>query len=84
MFKLTTVSGVIQNVPSLIFVLFIGPWSDRYGRKPLLILPTIGYLLMSGVILVNVIFFDELVAEWMLLEAVQDFTGGLPCALAGM
>ena len=32
----------IKGVPPILFVLFIGPWSDRFGRKPLMIVPLIG------------------------------------------
>ncbi len=31
-------------VPGLILCVFLGPWSDENGRKPLLVLPLLGYV----------------------------------------
>ena len=39
---------------------FTGPLSDKFGRKPLLILSLIGYLILSIVFLINCFWFDEL------------------------
>lgn len=41
------VRSTIESLFSVLLCLFIGPWSDRFGRKPLLIVNLIGtvYLL---------------------------------------
>ncbi len=83
MFRLTSTSVLIQNVPTMLFVLFVGPWSDQFGRKFLVCLPLFGQMLHCAVYLVNVYYMTELSADWLLLEALQDLTGGLPCLTLG-
>ena len=39
----------IGNIPLIAFSIIAGPLSDVFGRKPLMIVPLIGYIL-SGVI----------------------------------
>ena len=34
--------SMLSSIPSMLVALFIGPWSDQNGRKPVLILPFIG------------------------------------------
>ena len=29
-------------VPCMLVALFIGPWSDKNGRKPVMMIPTVG------------------------------------------
>lgn len=55
----------------MLFALFLGPWSDRAGRKLLILLPFVGYALGCVVFLVNVYFFDELYVEFLWFEAVS-------------
>ena len=60
----------------MIFVLFAGPLTDTYGRKPLIICALFGYFLLDVIFLLNSIFFYELRVEYLLLECLQDLTGG--------
>ena len=60
----------------MIFVLFAGPLTDTYGRKPLIICALFGYFLLDVIFLINSIFFYELKVEYLLLECLQDLTGG--------
>ena len=55
----------------MLFALFLGPWSDRAGRKLLILLPFVGYALGCVVFLVNVYFFNELYVEFLWFEAVS-------------
>ena len=64
-------NSIIQAIPGCIYVLFAGPWSDRNGRKLLLIFPVCGYILNNGIFLINSYFFYELKAEYLLLECIQ-------------
>ena len=48
-----------------------GPWSDRAGRKKLILFPILGYCFMEILFLVNSIFFEELVVEYLMLEIFQ-------------
>ena len=59
---------VLNSVPSMMFTLFAGPWSDHHGRKPLLILTVFGQCLHHLVFLINSYFFKELKAEFLLFE----------------
>lgn len=47
--RLGMYSSIIENLPKILFVLFLGSWSDKHGRKIPLILPFIGGVLYSFV-----------------------------------
>ncbi|TRY72725.1 hypothetical protein TCAL_00269 [Tigriopus californicus] len=74
--KLKIYNRVLQSIPSLLFTVLAGPWSDVYGRKTFLISSMFGFVFNNAVFLVNAYFFYELKAEWLLLECLQDWTGG--------
>lgn len=40
--KIFMVRAVLENIIPAIISFFIGPWSDRYGRKPILISAFLG------------------------------------------
>ena len=73
----------VKGIPPIIFALFIGPWSDKFGRKFLIIFPLFGYVLYDLWFLVNVIYYDELVVEYLMLEIVQYWFGGFMCMFLG-
>ncbi len=68
-------NSIINCVPSIFFVLFLGPWSDAHGRKPLMILPTAGGCLSTLIFMANY-FWDSWPAEYLLLAS-------LPASLLG-
>ena len=68
---LQTTSRCIQSIPPLIYALFAGPWCDRNGRKPLILISLFGYILCQAVFLINTIWYHELKAEYLLLESIQ-------------
>ena len=68
---LKSYNQVLQAIPPCVLVLFTGPWSDKYGRKPLLISALFGYFLSNAIFFFNTYFFFELKAEFLLFEAIQ-------------
>lgn len=74
----------VKGVPPIIFALFIGPWSDKFGRKFLIVFPLIGYALYNIWFLINVIFFETFVVEYLMLEFIQFWFGGYMCLFLGL
>ena len=58
------------QIPQVIFALFLGPWSDRAGRKMLIMLPYFGYFLVCVSMIANVYFFDEVAIDLIVVESV--------------
>lgn len=71
--KLNIYNRVLQAVPSFVFAVLAGPWSDVYGRRTFLILSISGFVFNNVVFMLNIFFFYELKAEWLLLE-VRSYT----------
>ena len=78
-----TLTLTLKVIPPIIFNLFIGPWSDNCGRKMLMLIPITGYIAYMGWFLINVIFFDEMTADWLMLEIFQYWPGGYMCLFLG-
>lgn len=75
---MTIWQSVIQHTIPSIFVIFIGSWSDRTGkRKPVLLLPIIGELVRVLGLLICVYYFYELPME------VAGLVESLPSSLTG-
>ena len=53
-------NGMLQSAPGIVFTLFAGPMTDRFGRKPLIICALLGYLLLDIIFLINSYWFYEL------------------------
>ena len=74
--KVEIVALILNTIPMVIFSLFLGPWSDKAGRKMLLIIPLLGSVLLCICFMVNVYFFDALVVEFLWLESISYYFGG--------
>ena len=53
-------NGILQSLPAVLFTLYAGPLSDKYGRKPLILVSFAGYFLLNLVFLINSYWFYEL------------------------
>ncbi len=71
-------------IPAVIFTLAAGPWSDRHGRRPIIVLATVGQLAANLNYLVCSHFFKELRAEFLLLEMVENCLGGTQCFIMAL
>ena len=79
MSEIQAYNGMLQSAPGILFTLFAGPLSDQIGRKPLILSALFGYLLLDVIFLFNAVWFFELKVEYLLLECLQDLTGGATC-----
>ncbi|XP_035697899.1 solute carrier family 46 member 3-like [Branchiostoma floridae] len=72
---------IALTIPSIIVTVFVGPWSDRVGRKVAMILPALGGCLMS----VNIVFQSWWIdLPWYLLligPFISGFCGGFATVL---
>merc|ERR1712212_809128 len=69
-------NGALQSLPTIVVAFFAGPISDRFSRKPLILMSLGGYLLLNLIYAVNAFWFYELKMEYLLFECLQDITGG--------
>ena len=69
--------SLIKTIPSIFFVLFLGPWSDKNGRKPLMVVPLIGATLSTCIFTLIHYLGNDLTAEYLLLaETPVSLLGG--------
>ena len=67
----------LNNIPGIIFAVYAGPLSDQFGRKPLMMLPIIGYFLGAVGGIINYAFLESLPLEFFFVDTIPSFFGGL-------
>ena len=67
--------NILTAIPAVIVSLFLGPWSDVNGRKPLIIFPQIGTMLTQFIFILNT-YLTYLPGEYLLLSSVGSLFGG--------
>lgn len=73
---------IFESVVPTIIAFFIGPWSDTYGRRPLLILPLIGYCL-NFILLIGFAWFKLPPMYVIFTSAPLVFLGGYMTFITG-
>ena len=69
-------SNWIGTAPAILFAIIGGALSDVFGRKPLILLPLIGYFLSSTVNVISYAFIEILPVEFIYLNRISYFFGG--------
>ncbi|XP_071526054.1 probable peptidoglycan muropeptide transporter SLC46 isoform X2 [Panulirus ornatus] len=68
-------NGIIMAFLPLFFILFMGAWSDKYGRKVPLYIATLGHFCWAFGYLLNS-WVTEWPVEYLLVAALMDSLGG--------
>lgn len=77
-------ASLIENIPSVLLVLFLGPWSEKNGRKLPMMLPVIGHIFSVAFYIANYYFFSW-PAELILLASIPiGLSGGTPTLLMAL
>ena len=64
-------NGALQSVPAIVVAFFAGPLSDRYARKPFILLSVAGYIILNAIFLINAYWFYELkVSDTTIIKGV--------------
>ncbi|CAH2089615.1 unnamed protein product [Euphydryas editha] len=80
----STVKLVLEYIFPAFLSLFLGAWSDTYGRKPLIVWPLFGASI-TGMLLVIFSLMDSLGPWWYILTAVpSSLSGGYIAMFTGM
>ena len=64
-------NGLLQSWPAIVFTFFAGPISDDYGRKPLIIVGCLGYVILNISFFINTWFMYELKVSKTVLIMVK-------------
>ena len=74
---------ILLAIPAIIVSLFLGPWSDRNGRKPLMVVPMIGTIVSQLIYIANT-YFSHWSAYYILLTGIGCIFGGFTAFLIGI
>ncbi|VVD04451.1 unnamed protein product [Leptidea sinapis] len=79
----STVKSILESVIPMVLSLFLGAWSDTYGRKPLIIWPIFGFV-ATGMLIVIYSLVESLGPWWYILTSVPfAMTGGYVILFTG-
>ncbi|GFT90994.1 hypothetical protein NPIL_15531 [Nephila pilipes] len=62
-------------------VIFLAPWSDKYGRKPLLLMALFGFFVNDIGIILCTVYFDSALYFIILSNLATQITGGFICVM---
>ncbi|TRY78552.1 hypothetical protein TCAL_07739 [Tigriopus californicus] len=81
-YRLAFVSAAIKALPCIVLAMLAGPWSDRFGRKLLIALPLIGFVIADAVF-VTLASIETVGPDYILFETIHDLFGGIPLLMLG-
>ena len=67
----------ITSVPGILFSLYAGPLSDKFGRKPLMMFPIVGFIFSSVGGIINYAFLEDLPLQFFYIDTIPTFLGGM-------
>ncbi|KAL9955023.1 hypothetical protein ACROYT_G042623 [Oculina patagonica] len=76
--------SVASTVPSIVVSMMLGSWSDKVGRKTVLILPSVGSVLLYINYMLNVAYFSLDVNFILIGVCISGFFGGFTTTLLGV
>ena len=63
-------NAIIPVLPTAIFCLFLGAWSDAHGRKPIIVIPFVSSIAMEIIHMLNYAFIAEMNIYHLLWDGV--------------
>ena len=67
--------GWVKSTPTFIYALYIGALSDRFGRKPLILLPIFGALIDHVLGFINIEYIENFPVEFFYVMSFEYFLG---------
>ena len=64
----------MTTIPSIVYSFFVGSLSDDFGRKPLILLPTIGAIIGMILAIINYVFIYQLPTAFFYVSGKYWFT----------
>ncbi|XP_037717847.1 proton-coupled folate transporter [Drosophila subpulchrella] len=80
---ITMISSMLESTVPAIVSLFLGPWSDKFGRRPILLSTFTGYFISAIILIVltQVTAATNISPWWFLLSSTPSVFSGGTCAL---
>ena len=73
---LNLIVGVVAQLPSILASLILGPLSDRYGRKPAMIVPLLGMCMQASLSII-IINYELNLYLFLVSSAIRGASGGV-------
>ncbi|SPP74235.1 proton-coupled folate transporter [Drosophila guanche] len=77
------INAILESTIPAVVSLFLGPWSDKFGRRPILLSTFTGFLLSGSILIVltQISAVTNINPWWFLLSSVPSVFSGGTCAL---